>query len=425
MKTKNNCANISNIDIEKCAKLLQLAQESGIINNIEDVLKNIENMKNIEIIQQHPYKISQGSNGRWYTYLPDKGKPHGRRQIAKSSEDAIHKAIIDDYKKRAEKESLENLNLENLYQNWMIWRRDNGTDPKTILENSNDWKRFLSNHPLRKKRIRDIELADIEDFFLSITKNHAITYKRLTNIKSVLNGVFKYAVRLKIIRHSPMADLDYKQFHTRCKPASSNKQNYTEEERKQILKYLSNKTDVYSQAIKLAFYLCLRIGELVAIKKDDIRGNEIFINRSTRRHQKMNDDLTFGKTEFTVEERIKGNQREGFRSIPLTKNAKEIVEETIRLYPEGEYLFMQNGKPIFGGTFNRHLKSTCEALGIPYRSSHQIRFTMATTLYEGGVKINQLSTFLGHSDTRTTFHYIRQKKADGQTSQIMTDILDI
>ncbi len=36
------------------------------------MLKNIEHMKNSEIIQQHPYKISQGSNGRWYTYLPYK-----------------------------------------------------------------------------------------------------------------------------------------------------------------------------------------------------------------------------------------------------------------------------------------------------------------------------------------------------------------
>lgn len=64
----------------------------------------------------------------------------------------------------------------------MIWRRDNGTDPKTILENSNDWKRFLSNHPLSKKRIKDIELADIEDFFLNIIKDHSITYKRLKRL---------------------------------------------------------------------------------------------------------------------------------------------------------------------------------------------------------------------------------------------------
>lgn len=393
--------------------------------NLEDVLNDIENMKNSEIIQQHPYTIFQGSNGRWYTYLPDESKPHGRRQIAKSTELAVHKAIIADYKSRLEKEHMEQMNLEKLYESWMLWRRDNGTDPKTIKENSNDWKRFMSSCPLKNKQVTAIELSDIEDFFLSITKDHSITYKRLTNIKSVLNGMFKYAVRLKLIKHSPMTDLDYKQFRTRCKPSNSAKSNYTEEERKQILEYLSVKKDIYSQAIKLSFYLCLRIGELISIKKTDIQDGMIFINRSTRRHQIMNDDLTFRNIEYDIEERIKGNQQKGFRSIPLTRQAQKIVDETIQLYPEGEFLFMRNGKPILGDTFNRHLKSVCNELMIPYRSSHQIRFTMATTFYEGGIKINQLSSFLGHSDTKTTFHYIRQKKADAQAGTIMENILDV
>ncbi len=72
MTNSKNCTDLSNISYEKCLDLLQFTQNSGLINNIEDVLKNIEHMKNSEIIQQHPYKISQGSNGRWYTYLPYK-----------------------------------------------------------------------------------------------------------------------------------------------------------------------------------------------------------------------------------------------------------------------------------------------------------------------------------------------------------------
>ena len=48
-------------------------------------------------------------------------------------------------------------------------------------------------------------MSDIESFFLDITVNHSITYKRMTNVKSLLNGVFKHAVRLKLITHSPMA----------------------------------------------------------------------------------------------------------------------------------------------------------------------------------------------------------------------------
>lgn len=38
--------------------------------SLEDVLKNIEDMKNQDILKKHPYAITKGSNGRWYTYLP-------------------------------------------------------------------------------------------------------------------------------------------------------------------------------------------------------------------------------------------------------------------------------------------------------------------------------------------------------------------
>lgn len=40
-------------------------------------------------------------------------------------------------------------------------------------------------------------------------------------------------------------------------------------------------------------------------------------------------------------------------------------------------------------------------------------------------KVNQLSTFPGHSDTKTTYHYVRQQKATERTAELMTDILDV
>ncbi|MFR5914067.1 MAG: tyrosine-type recombinase/integrase [Blautia wexlerae] len=61
---------------------------------------------------------------------------------------------------------------------------------------------------------------------------------------------------------------------------------------------------------------------------------------------------------------------------------------------------------------------------MPYRSSHQIRFTITTMLYEAGVPLNQLSTMLGHSETRTTLHYIRQQSVDPKSSTIMINTLD-
>jgi len=102
-----------------------------------------------------------------------------------------------------------------------------------------------------------------------------------------------------------------------------------------------------------------------------------------------------------------------------------IAAQILEIYPDGEYLFMRWGKPIVANTFNKELWRVCEKLDIPYRSSHQIRFTTATRLFEHGVKLNQISTILGHSNIGTTLRYIRQQKTDEESFAIMTAVLDV
>lgn len=408
-------------------EILADAFKCGIINK-EDVLKEVKMKQDEKIINQHPYKINQGKNGRWYTYLRDPESPKGRRQIAKSTKEKIYEAILADYNQRNKKNDLNSITLENLYEKWMIWRRDTGTAPKTITENKNEWNRFLKSNPIAHKKVREIRMYDLEDFFMQITTNHAITYKRLTNVKSMLNGLFKYGIRIALINDSPMHNVDFAQFQTRCKPENSVKDIYTLAEREAILQYLSAKTDIYSFAVQLAFYLCVRVGELITLKKSDIdiQDNKIYILRSARKQQILQDDLTFSPVEYTVEERIKGNKAQGFRFIPLTPQSKKLIEKIMDLYPDGDYLFMRNGHTLYTDSFNRYLKNkVCMPLKIPYRSSHQIRFTVATLLYEAGIPINQISAMLGHSETRTTMHYIRQQVADSKSRTIMSNLLDI
>ena len=413
----NNISTVSQNDI------LQFMLDRGKIS-LDDVLEDMEEMNKKKILEQHPYKITQYSDGRWKTYLPDPENPHGRRQIAKKSREDIENAIYENAKAMDEKSRLSGMTMTRLFENWMIWRRENGTDPKTIKENDNEWKRFLADHELARKKVVRVEPDDLESFFLDITKGHAITMKRLTNVKSVLNGMFRRAVSLKIIDFNPMSSVDFSQFKTRCKPSGSSKDNYSTNERKAILEYLKDDEDIYSLAISLAFHLCVRIGELLAIRKEDIAKDRIYICRSVRRNQSMKDDLTFDGINYTVERRIKGNQTEGFRFIPLTSEATDIIRKITKVNPDGEYLFMRKGKMLLGDTFNERLKKICNHLGIKYRSSHQIRFTTSTMLYEAGMDITHLSTLLGHSDTRTTFHYIRQQQADAKTFELMNHVLN-
>ena len=171
--------------------------------------------------------------------------------------------------------------------------------------------------------------------------------------------------------------------------------------------------------------MCLRIGEIQVIKKSDVFQDRLLIERSIRERQDLQDDLTFGKTYYNIDGRIKGNANAGIRFVNLTPKAREIVDRVKKLYPDGEFLFMNNDKPIVAWSFNDHLKNVCNALEIKYRSSHQIRFTTATNLSKAGVPINEISNDLGHCDVKQTFNYIRQQGMSEQSKLIANQVLDL
>lgn len=85
---------------------------------------------------------------------------------------------------------------------------------------------------------------------------------------------------------------------------------------------------------------------------------------------------------------------------------------------------MRDNRQLIPNTFNEELQRICETLGIKYRSSHQIRFTVATLLYDEGVSITKISSLLGHADTATTWHYIRKNNPDEATINAMKSLLD-
>lgn len=307
---------------------------------------------------------------------------------------------------------------------WLIWRRDNGTNSKTLKENYNEYHKFIEGTTLDSMQVTKITIINFENYFYEITRDYAITSKRLSNIISVLNGVMKRCISRGIIAHNLLSDVDMKIFRNRCKPVNTSKDNYAVDERNRILDYLKDKTDIYSLAIRFSFYLPLRISETSAIKYSDIQDGILSINRAKRTIETMDDELNFSNKKITNEERIKGNKESGFRNLYLTKSALEIVELTHSLYPDTEYLFMRNGQQIITDTFNEQLKKICHHLGIKYRPSHQLRFTIATMLYESGMSITQLATILGHANTSTTWRYIRKKVPSADTKAIMHSALE-
>ena len=367
-------------------------------------------------------KVKQMKGGRYYIHIGKKlADEVGKEMFAAATEeqliDQLYEAFFGESK----------LTLREAYGRWQRYRADIGTSPKTQKENANDWNRFLDKSELADKPVVKITVLDIKDFFMVMTKDYAVTWKKLSNVRGMLNGIMIRCVELGLIDNNPVMNVDYSRIKRRCRPVQDTRSDYTVEEKKAILEYLRSSNNPYDLAARFAFNVFLRVGELIAIKYKDIYDGFVHINRSTRREQDVsfdkNGQIRFGRINYRTEDRMKGNTEAGFHVVPLNREALEVVELTHALYPDSEFLFNNKGHQLEAGTINRHIRRACEAVGVTYRPSHQIRFTNAALLYDAGVPVEQISPMLGHSNTATTLHYIRKKKPTEATSQIVRDVL--
>ena len=89
------------------------ATECGIIDEAY-VRECIENMKRTELLKNHSYKITQGKDGKWRTYVKDSTKPNGCRLIKKSTEKKLQDELVKYYGEQKDKA----LTFKDVYFNW-------------------------------------------------------------------------------------------------------------------------------------------------------------------------------------------------------------------------------------------------------------------------------------------------------------------
>ena len=355
-------------------------------------------LKEKVVLEVHKRDICQRSDGRFITKVDVNGTLS--QKTAYTYEGLIAK-LYDFYF------GIQNTTLENFYPVWIDYRRnESSVKEKTIKENGYIWNSLLKDTDITKKPIRSLDVDDYISYFRSVTKGRKLTRKRFNDMKSVLNGMLFLAVEKKIIKHNPINDINFGQFS--YKPENNQIFPYTSAERALIIDYLDD--DLYSLAIKLYFCLTIRIGELKALRYDDIRGNFIHVCRFVNYQNQVEDD-------------IKGHTADGIRWLPLPDEAKEIIRLLRQINPDSDYLFFVDGKPLTTVTFNRRLKKCCTDLEIEYRSSHKLRFSTASILYQNGVSAPELQKMLGHSTLPMTQHYLRNIASDDKTYEKVNAIL--
>ena len=169
-------------------------------------------------------------------------------------------------------------------------------------------------------------------------------------------------------------------------------------------------------AITLAFYGIFRIGEIKGLVWDG-KSNTITIQQQLVEERILQDDFSFSAP-IRVLKDPKGNPHYSIRKEYLPDVAIEALNQMKALNPDGELLFMHRGRPLTTDTFNDRLKKYCGAVGIPYLSSHKIRFTNASILRDEGVDPIDIQPLLGHSNLAMTQHYIEQRVSNMDDTQM-------
>lgn len=389
--------------------------------NLDEVLNTDKTMNQIaydfiiKVLENHPYEIYYSQSEKaWRTYLRDETKPNKRKPVKRKSKENLENYLVNYYLEQCRKNDRQSITLREAYKEWLIFRRDYcSAKNKTIKENTYDWKKFFENSTLAEMPIAEITPVDLIRFFRKITKDRSFTYKRISGGRSVLNGIFTWAIEEGIIKHNPLLEVNFKSFS--YKPVEEQVDNvFTEQDAITLLTYLQEiENEPYALAIQLFFYLFIRIGEMKALRWEDINWTErsIYLHTQALLDNELNDDLSFSRRKVVISNQMKGGTSRGYRKEYLTDEAIKILEKARKLNPTGEYLFEPEGKLMSTDRFNRRLKKYCEECGIKYRSSHKIRFYCASTAYDGK-NLATISKLMGHSDISTTLHYLRNVDKD-------------
>ena len=394
------------IDLQQLQALLQC--DTLDMCNVLDIIMA---RKRERIKKLHAYAITPANshNKYWTTYFKCENK--ARQLIRGKTEDELLDKLVKLYEENA---NLDNLTFNRLFDEWLEYKKAMTNSSNTIKRHRQHYAKYFEPSILHSMKLSAIDTFVLEMECNRIVKEFNLTRKAWVNAKTILNGMFDYAKRKKYITDNPLMDMKITVRYKQVVKKSGNTQTYDTDELETLNKYLDMKyeetNDSVYIAVRLNFFLGLRIGELAALKPEDIVGNQIHVVREEVRDQEAN--LTY------VVEHTKTNRD---RFVALVPQAKKLLQ---KLGMDGAYLFERNGERLRARQIEYVLEKYAQCQGIEPKRSHKIRKTYASRLNAFGVPIDAIREQLGHSELSTTLSYIYNPLTEDATYSMISDALD-
>ena len=369
-------------------------------------------------LEKHNYKIWQGPNNYWYTYLPvNDNSNKTKKLIKKLNKSDLNNAIIEYWK-----EQETNPTLEEIFNEWNDRRLElKKIAPGTHLRNQYIFKKHFAE--IKQKRIKQMSIFDFTEFLEEQIPLYNLQSRAFSNLKAVAKGMVKYARKKRYIDYNAddiNAELDISEKSFKKVIKEDYQEVFNEEETDKMIDYLINNKDLKNLAILFLFVTGLRIGELVALKHSDFDGNVVNVRRTESAIPSEHPEIC--KTEYIIKEFPKTSA--GVRSVVIPSEFGWLVDKLSKGIPD-EYVFVENGKRMTTNCVRKRLERVCKWNNIYHKSPHKIRKTYGTILLDNNIDKRLILGQMGHSDISCTeTYYHRNRRSVDRKKEILDAIPD-
>ena len=277
---------------------------------------------------------------------------------------------------------------------WLTFKSP-GLKPSTLSR----YRSALDNHVLpyfENRPMTKITTAKISEFAKDRLENGrldgqgGLAASTVRGILTILKSVLDFALKTNKIYH-PIC-VSYPKYRSRQARVLSR------EEQARLEEHCMSDASAHNLGKMLCMYTGIRIGELCALRWEDISFEKGTITiKSTMQRVK---DNSGGGSKTTIMIGTPKSQS-SVREIPVPEFLITILKEHAK-GRQGFFLSTKNSPFVEPRTMQNHFARVTKLLGMPDVNFHALRHTYATRCIEAGVDIKTLSEMLGHSSVSIT-----------------------